>query len=164
MRSIVSKNFTSNVAVLSSRTVADHVLFLRSELDLETTTMQIIKLVYICHGWMLGIYDRKLMSEPVEAWKYGPVVPNVYRTFKLFRGNPIDTVPIDQSGDLDSEQSALIREVVRAYRDYDGLQLSTITHMKGTPWHTVYRNGRGLGSIIPDKLIKEYYVKRVVNE
>lgn len=147
--------------ILSSRTTADHILFLRSQLGLTTTTMQIIKMVYICHGWMLGFYNRKLIGEPVEAWRYGPVVPSVYRTFKSFRGEPIDVTPKDCSKDLDVEQSILMEAVIDAYKGYDGLELSTITHMKGTPWHTVYKNGSGLGSIIPDKLIQQYYAKRV---
>lgn len=145
--------------VLSSRVVADQILFLRSQLKLETTTMQIIKLVYICHGWMLGIYNKKLMSEPVEAWQYGPVVPNVYRTFKAFRGDPIDVALQDFSAKFDYQQNALVKEVIKQYRDYDGWALSHITHRKGTPWDIVFRDGKGLGAIIPDKLIQRYYAK-----
>lgn len=151
----------NNEGVVSSRVAADHILFLRSQLNLETTTMQIIKLVYICHGWMLGFYERKLISEPVEAWRYGPVVPSVYRRFKAYRGDPIDVVPLDQSNELDDKQRILMKTVIKEYKEYDGLELSSITHMKNTPWDKVYRGGKGLWSIIPNRLIQEYYAKRV---
>jgi len=36
------------------------------------TPMQLIKLVYIAHGWTLGLYDQPLIGEQVEAWTYGP--------------------------------------------------------------------------------------------
>lgn len=152
-------NTARDYSILSSRVVADQILFLRSQLNLETTTMQIIKLVYICHGWMLGIYNKKLMNEPVEAWLYGPVVPNVYRTFKAFRGDPIDVALQDFSAEFDAEQNLLVQDAVEKYKDFDGWSLSHITHRSGTPWDLVFNNGKGLGAIIPDKIIQAYYAK-----
>ncbi len=143
----------------ASRTIADQILFLRHQLGLDTTPMQIIKLVYICHGWMLGIHARKLCFEPAEAWRYGPVIPDVYFTFKSFGGKPIDVHPRDSFTLFDEEQNSILEEVVDKYQTYKGWELSSITHKKGTPWHTVYNNGIGLGSIIPDELIREYYDK-----
>lgn len=145
--------------VLPPRIVANQILFLRSQIELQTTPLEIIKLVYICHGWMLGLYGKKLISEPVEAWRYGPVVPSIYRTFKSFRGEPIDPAFENFSGELDVGQNALIKEVVKQYKDYSGLALSHITHRKGTPWYRVYRKGKGLGSIIPDHIIRTYYAR-----
>jgi len=40
--------------------------------------MKIIKLVYIAHGWMLGINGLPLMKDPIEAWRYGPVIRELY--------------------------------------------------------------------------------------
>ncbi|MCY4672954.1 MAG: DUF4065 domain-containing protein, partial [Bacteroidetes bacterium] len=45
------------------------------------TPLQINKLVYICHGWAWGKLNRPLIdnrSGQIEAWKYGPVVREVY--------------------------------------------------------------------------------------
>ena len=44
--------------------------------------MHVLKLVYVCHGWMLGIHGAPLITEPVEAWTYSPVVPTVYHRYK----------------------------------------------------------------------------------
>jgi uncharacterized phage-associated protein len=33
---------------------------------------------------------KKLFEEDIEAWRYGPVVRNVYDQYKSFKGNPID--------------------------------------------------------------------------
>lgn len=48
------------------------------EEQIPLTLMKIIKLVYIAHGWHLAHKKSPLISEPVEAWPYGPVVPSVY--------------------------------------------------------------------------------------
>ncbi len=33
------------------------------------TPLQIIKLVYFCHSWMLGFHGVPLVTQRVEAWK-----------------------------------------------------------------------------------------------
>ena len=140
-----------------ARKIAEQILFLRSKLRLQTTPLEVIKLVYISHGWMLGIYNRALSLEPAEAWIYGPVIPEVYHSYKSFRGTPIDEQRVDRTKSFDPEQQVLINEVVRQYQDYSGVQLSSITHRVGTPWYRVYRGGRGLGAIIPNRIISKYY-------
>ena len=123
--------------------------------------MHVLKLVYLCHGWMLGNFGRSLITEPVEAWQYGPVVPTIYHTYKSFGGGQISTVPIDRTGIFDSDQNALINAVLAAYEDYSAWQLSSITHQPGTPWALVYKDGRGEGSIIPNRIIRKHYEARV---
>ena len=43
--------------------------------------MSLLKLFYIAHGWCLEIYDHPLFYNEIEAWRYGPVIPDVYRIF-----------------------------------------------------------------------------------
>ena len=41
---------------------------------------------------MVGIslfLNEGLISQSIEAWKFGPVIPEVYREFKEFKGNAI---------------------------------------------------------------------------
>lgn len=148
-----------NKGLLSSRTVAEQILWLRR--DLPTMPMHVLKLVYLCHGWMLGIFGRGLIAEPAEAWRYGPVVPTIYHTYKSFRGDPIATAPVDRSAILDENQNDLLGAVLRAYRDYSALDLSAITHQPGTPWYEVYNGGRGESAIIPDALLRKHYAARL---
>jgi len=53
--------------------VSNYILWKRRERD--TTNLDVIKLVYLSHGWYLGIYGVPLIAEPIEAWPYGPVIP-----------------------------------------------------------------------------------------
>ena len=123
--------------------------------------MHVLKLVYLCHGWMLGIFGRPLIVQPVEAWRYGPVVPVVYHTYKAFGGDAIDVGLIDHSDEFDQNEATLLGAVLDAYKDYSAWDLSAITHQPGTPWHTVYKGGRGEGAIIPNNLIRKHYKARV---
>ncbi len=136
------------------RLAAEQILWLRR--GTETTPMHVLKLVYISHGWTLGLYGRSLINEPAEAWRYGPVVPSVYHRYKSFRGDAITTEPVDRSDAFDDEQRDVIEQVHEVYGDFTALQLSALTHKPGTPWDVTYRE-YGAGVIIPNELIRDYY-------
>jgi len=53
------------------------------------TPLKLQKLIYYAHGWHLALRDQPLIDELIEAWEYGPVVPNVYHEFKEFGNQPI---------------------------------------------------------------------------
>ena len=52
------------------------------ETGLEVTPMKLLKLVYIAHGWSLGLFGEPLIDEAVVAWTYGPVIPDLYKVLK----------------------------------------------------------------------------------
>lgn len=143
--------------------VARHILSARH--SIQTTPMHLIKLVYLCHGWMLGVHRRPLIHEDVVAWRYGPVVPTVYHMYKSFGGSPIDAVrPKPSQQDVfDGQQLRLMDAVLNAYQDYSAFDLSAITHQAGTPWHVVYAGGHGRGAIIPNALIQQHYAARLAS-
>ena len=118
--------------------------------------MQIIKLVYIAHGWMLGLFSEELIDDVVEAWRYGPVVPRTYHEFKRFGGYPIEVPVNSRQEELTHTQNSIIDAVHDVYRNVSGSKLSSLTHKKGTPWHDIYHT-IGEGAIIPSSVILRYY-------
>lgn len=141
----------------SSVDVARHILWLAHQRGRTLTPMQLLKLVYISHGWMLALHDRSLFRESVEAWQYGPVEPRVYNTFKKFRGNQITEAVRDQSHRFDKKELDVMRQVVDAYVGYTGIQLSSLTHRKGSPWDII-QSSFGTKAVIPNDLIKQHYL------
>ena len=128
------------------------------------TPMKLIKLVYIAHGWHLGLFRAPLIAERAQAWKYGPVVPSVYDQYKRFGRDPIpggeahDIASEIEPGDARTRQ--LLATIWARYGGYDGLQLSTLTHQKNTPWYQVWHEQGGkdrLSVPIPNDLIQAHY-------
>ena len=121
------------------------------------TPMQIIKLVYMSHGWMLGLQDRPLFRQDVKAWRYGPVVPDVYDELKVYGNLPVEE-PIKGfgEGNLDEVELDLIEQVNELYSGFSGIRLSRITHVEGSPWHQIWMKQKRKATI-PNELIKEYY-------
>ena len=123
------------------------------------TPMQLNKLTYIAHGWYLAIYDKPLIVEDIEAWKYGPVVPVLYYQFKMYGGNYVPYKKVDETGSIKGDEKMLLDKIIDVYGKYEGVQLSAMTHQKDTPWYRVW-NSKGKNAIIPNGMIKEYYVEQ----
>ena len=124
------------------------------------TPMQLNKMTYIAHGWCLAIYNRPLIVENVEAWKYGPVVPILYYEFKKYGGDNVPfNMPIEETKCIRDGDISLLNKIIEVYGKYEGVQLSAMTHQKGTPWYRVW-NSKGRNSIIPNDMIKEYYIEQ----
>lgn len=140
----------------SSLLVGNRLLQLARERGISLTPMQVLKLVYIAHGWMLALYHRPLIRDTVEAWQYGPVIPRLYSALRQYGGNPV-TGTIGVAGQLDSAAESILKQVLDRYGHLSGPALSRLTHASGTPWAEVYEDGE-YGIEIPDDLIEDHYI------
>jgi uncharacterized phage-associated protein len=124
----------------------------------DVTPLQLMKLVYLAHGWMLGVHGRHLIQEPIEAWQYGPVIPELYQKTKKFKSLPITHLIEETGKDLafDEDEKTLLDKVYRTYADWTGIKLSALTHVKGSPWFMAWEK-RPHDSVISNDIIREYY-------
>lgn len=141
--------------MFSSITIANKLLDLAEERRITLTPMQVLKLVYIAHGWMLALYRRPLISDRVEAWQYGPVIPALYNAVRDFRGAPVRGPLRGRQEELGARESNLLEQVMDRYGELSGPALSRLTHADGTPWDAMYDGSFGVP--IPDDLIEDHY-------
>jgi uncharacterized phage-associated protein len=152
-------------------TIANFFIYKSIDEGMPITPMKVLKLVYIAHGWHLGLRKEPLLTEQTEAWKYGPVVESIYRAFKDFGKEDIDKVRFFTRGDKkeleelmsSNEDVQFLEKIWSTYKLYSGVQLSSLTHLPNTPWDITWnKNGGSLmnGAIIPNSLIKEHYIEK----
>ena len=135
----------------------------------ELTPMKLVKLTYIAHGWYLALADSPLINEAVEAWKYGPVVPSVYQHFKKYKNQQITALEFDcnlnQIPNIEEENLKLfLNKIWEVYKDFNGLQLSTLTHQPNTPWDIIWNQSgvrKNEHQIIPNEIIKNHYLEKI---
>ncbi|EMX2273787.1 TPA: Panacea domain-containing protein [Yersinia enterocolitica] len=127
------------------------------------TQMKAQKLTYIAHGISLGFYNKTLLSTPVCAWRYGPVVPSLYNLLKD-NGSSLIMKPVQLSATfmapLDHHTDQMLTSVFNFYNNYSAEQLSDFTHREGTPWYEATKIG---ADIISDESIQSYY-RRLLNK
>ena len=92
-------------------------------------------------------------SDDIEAWKCGPVVPNVYFYFCGF-GAMLIQISRDAVPNLSTDKN-IINSIVEAKRSLAPWEAVKETREITGAWSKVYDNGKGSQRIIPAGLIKK---------
>ena len=121
------------------------------------TNLKLQKLLYYAQAWYLVNYQRRLFTEPIEAWKFGPVVRSAYFRWKKYSSTPI---PYKCQGDEESafqtRQLKFLTEFYRVFGGFSATELVSMTHNED-PWKEAY--ARGANSEITPVAMKAYYSK-----
>src|ERR1700722_9730113 len=95
----------------------------------ETTAMKLQKLVYYCQAWHLAWTENPLFMEKIEAWRNGPVIPQLFNlhkgSFKLQSG--FFRKKTKKSSKLSPEEQNIIDRVIKYYGTRDPHWLSQLT-------------------------------------
>ena len=137
--------------------IANEFIKVARERNKQLTPMELLKLVYFAHGWYLALSGVPLINEPVQAWRFGPVIPSIYHAFKRYGSGPIialatsdpfeppiwgaqDSVAaheysIDDGLDSNENETAkrLVRKIWEQYGQFNAIQLSNLTHEDDSP-------------------------------
>lgn len=143
-----------------ARAVANAVIQQARAGNRQLTPMQIIKLVYIAHGCMLGLLGRPLVRQPIEAWQYGPVINDLYQALKSYGSGYVDRELMWHTPNLDQQENDIVHQVVVQYGLLSGIDLSSMTHQDGSPWQITWAQN-GQNAVIPNDLIHQHYLRLV---
>lgn len=142
----------------------------------KLTNMQLQKLVYFAHGWMLAAFGERLTEEDPQAWDNGPVYRDLWEHMRNLGKRPVskklspdDTNPFislikdhkpasPYEANLSVEEQQILDAVWERYGNYGAFKMSDMTHQPGTPWDQVYYN-HGRNAPITSELIEEHYIK-----
>lgn len=137
-------------------TIAKHLTLMAEQRGRQLTHMQLQKLVFLAHGYHLGVYGRPLIIDAVVSWQYGPIIPALYRELKWFCGDTI--APLRGPAPMGNDSLQLLQAVFDGYGALTGPALSSLTHQPGSPWAQVWQAHLcGGSSQIPDALLARHY-------
>lgn len=162
----------------TSKAIANKFIELaKEEARSDLSPMKLQKLVYYAHAWFMAFTNKELIKEEIQAWRFGPVIPDIYHEFKEYGNSNITSfatelnfeksklelvTPVVDADDEDA--NAIINEVWKVYKDFTPIQLSNATHAKGSPWEVVassYGSELPKNIEIPNSLIKDIFKKRL---
>jgi uncharacterized phage-associated protein len=125
--------------------------------DAELTNLKLQKLLYYAQGHHFAMYGNPLFRDDIQAWSHGPVVPDVYHSFKHFGSGAISLAENDPFGwdDVDPETSQFLAKVWNTYGGVAAWKLRNMTHAEA-PWLEHFAQGER-HVVIPQDEIKAYF-------
>ena len=135
--------------------VCRHVINYSEEKDYGISNLKLQKILYFIQAYFL--LEKKnhtpCFNERIEAWDFGPVVPEAYQEYKQFGSCDIPTIDsymvIDKDDIWNSyrvqyhddvikdNDKELIDKVIDKFADYSATDLVTLTHRQA-PWKDAY--------------------------
>jgi uncharacterized phage-associated protein len=148
------------------------------------THLKLQKMLYFAQGWHLAYFDVPLFEDPIEAWKYGPVVRTVWRALSgmkteelmepiegyVLRGTDYEAIGRPEMSFADDDVKDLMESCWNTYSVQSAWELVATTHAKGSPWDKVANSpgNRAAGTdkewfgeyddlLIPVELMRSYF-------
>ena len=102
----------------------------------DLSNLKLQKLVYYCQGFYLAIFGKPLFQDNIEAWRHGPVVPQLYNNLRQYGRDPVpcfDTLEdVIQSADFGENETQLMDEVYSVFGQFTAWKLRDLTHLEPT--------------------------------
>lgn len=124
------------------------------DMNISISNLKLQKLLYFAQGYSLAITGDPLFEEEVEPWDFGPVVPEVYRHYKMYGANEIPPVNEYYNIDFDSDdflkrvkfnddifslsEKMIMDAIINQFGKFTANKLVSLTH-KQQPWKESYR-------------------------
>lgn len=126
----------------------------------RTTTLGLQKLVYYAQAWSLVWRRLPLFSDPIRAWKHGPVVWSLHDKHKGMRN--LGGWHHGDASRLSDDEALVCHRVVGLYGHMHPEELRDLAHAED-PWKSTrvgIDDNAPSTRVIPLSLMEEYYTAR----
>ena len=121
------------------------------------SNLQLQKILYYIQREFLQKLGKVAFRGDIEAWPFGPVVPEVYYYFCGAGAMPItlcDDPTQNAINSFSEDELEMIDEIVKDKRKLNPWDMVNETHKKGAAWDSVYKGGQGNRKVISTDKIK----------
>ena len=142
----------------SALAIAEYFLFLAAEDFTATepvTPMKLQKLVYYAQGYHLALHGHPLFHEPIQAWRYGPVVEPIYSAYRRYGRGPIPAPEGYDPTQFSPAIALLLNQVYGTCGPHDAWALSLMTHAE-QPWRDTPQR-----AIIAPALMRDFFARQL---
>lgn len=120
------------------------------------SNLQLQKILYYIQLNFYRNFQYLAFEDEIQAWSYGPVVPEVYHHFCSFGATRICSLYESERNIFSREEENLVNRVINVCSSLEPWELVERSHQIGSPWARVY-HGKAID--IPVEYIMEYATK-----
>ena len=107
------------------------------ETGTTVSNLKLQKILYFLQAEFLVNKDECCFFQHIEAWSFGPVVPEVYHEYKIYGGAAIPYVEDNSAFWLEESDKKRINRMIDKCSKYSASDLVQITHRQ-SPWIKAY--------------------------
>lgn len=135
--------------IYSASKVSQYIIFWHKQRGLSVSHVKLQKLLYYVQGYALVKKEEPLFYENFQAWKHGPVIPEIYQDYKSYGSNALNVFGHPR---LEINDEIIINDILENFSNYNAFIMAEQTH-KETPWkaHIEFED------IIPQSEIKSFF-------
>lgn len=148
-------------------TIARYIVNYSNKIKHRISNLKLQKLLYFVQAYFLVNKNTNCFHEDIEAWSFGPVVPEAYREFKEFgsgyipqvetyyeyQGITVESKTFDENV-IDEIDRKTLNYIVDQFKDYSAAGLVDLTHAQ-KPWRDAYVPMQN--NIITPESMKRYF-------
>lgn len=135
--------------------VAHYIIKREWDEDRPVSNLRLQKLLYFIQGYFYACGENGCFEDEIEAWDFGPVVPNVYREYKVYGSCIIIDVPKNYVCNISNGHKGIIDAVLDFCATKRNSELVEISKNQ-TPW--MIANKYYMREITPN-MMKRYFCK-----
>ena len=124
----------SKMSEYSAEDIAKYVIFYCHEHRYPINNLKLQKLLYFVQAYFLVEANKSCFYDVIEAWGYGPVIPVVYRKYRVY--GSLNIPCLDDGSEFNyikSEDYDILNTILDEVAKYDLSQLVNIT-CNQSPW------------------------------
>lgn len=134
--------------------IAHYIINYCNNIGRKITNLQLQKILYFCWIDYYKETGKELFYDNFLAYKFGPVIYDVYRENRKFGAEPI----IYESNDIEKKidcDFTILNSAIDKYSKMSAYELVEKSHKENGAWYEIYKDGIGERFVIPYDLIKE---------
>jgi uncharacterized phage-associated protein len=151
------------------KAVANAALDVADVMGLGLSNLSLNKIVFFSHAHFLTKLDMPLVNQSFEAWKFGPVLSDIYHTFKFAGDDQIKSraeffdfrtgKKLLAKCQFTNLEASVFHELIGFYGRIPASKLVEMSHIDGGPWEVAWNHDTlsNPGMLISDSAIRSFF-------
>lgn len=120
--------------------IAEYIIKKYNEMEVEITNLRLQSLLFLLQKEFIKKNGKKLFSDEISAWNYGPIVENVYYNFCGFGSLPLWIFKeFEEPEKINKEIKVFIYDFISKFKNYDYYELHNLSKLPNGAWENAIK-------------------------
>lgn len=120
--------------------IAEYIIKKYNKMEIEITNLHLQSLLFLLQKEFIKKNGKKLFSDEISTWNYGPIVENVYYDYCGFGSLPLWIFnEFEKPEKIDKEIKVFIDDFISKFKNYDYLEIYNLSKLPNGAWENAIK-------------------------